>query len=257
MPSGKASAKYGFQYVFGFLSHGDNDIIPGFVRNLTKVGADAWPGEPSAQTAEKAPIESLTGWVTVFPPSTLDPVADAKGRGTQFKIKKIREQASGRPGRIYVVGHGDWRAGSINGYSPADIAGVIKACFKREEISVICVVSCQLGMYKDPGEYSNTSCGSFCAKLHHSFGAGGPNVHGYTEYVAVQNAVPATGIKSGQKGTRLMEDTGPLAHHAEHGKQVFFWNGDSQECRYAYRQPAPVAAIDPRIEFILDDSFGL
>ncbi len=228
MPSGNAHAKYGFQFVLGFLTPPDR-IIPTFCNSLARAGMASWskappntPRAPNLWELSFDPHMTRVRFDEVMTAEAMRGVNDATAHGERVKMG----------GRLYLVGHGSWYLGTLGNYHAEDIAYMIGKLFPMSQIKLVSVVSCNLGRYRvadDPG-LANESSESFSAKLHRFLGKGGPDVHAYTKYVTVSSGPGVLYSKLGEKQTSPIEKpkNGFYDHHRLGSKVLFRWNGEAQ-----------------------------
>jgi hypothetical protein len=215
----QAAKKYGYQLVLAF---NPDQTISNHIRGIEAA---------SAEWADRCAKLIIPGGI-----SHEDELAAFVDR----HFSGIPNQAKANPngGRVYVMGHGNWKQCTIGGYSPALVARAIRATTDGHKVRLVSVLGCKLGRDSDGIDEDartvlvTTSCNSFAAQLHRMLQDVCDLL--YARVFGV-NVAQANGVKStGERGN--------LSQRRRASQLKFSWDGDTQT--RAYVDYASAAAAD-------------
>jgi hypothetical protein len=210
--------------VFTGIAADDQVIIDGAI-NLQK-RAHGTHKPPGLQKAN----EVLTTVIVDYP----------AGADLEEKTTKL-EQAFGKltkKSRLYILGHGDWRAQTVGGVTALYCAATLAAA-KLPNVKIISLVSCNAG--RDQSTASDVriaeSANSFASKFHReikSFAGVTADLYARVYKVGVLSQGQGTGQKITGRGSRQKDQVKYFPKHKDNSKLRFFWDGDVQKREWVF-----------------------
>jgi hypothetical protein len=142
--------------------------------------------------------------------------------------------------RIYVLGHGDWQAGTLGSIGPDDLAWAFRDAGLLQA-KVVSVVSCKLGTGQPSVGLLKGTSNSFAARFHMALRERGLNTVVYARTTNVTAIIESDDEDYiGAKRVEI-EVKGDVTVHVEDGsdryaarmtKIEFYWAGDHQRCAW-------------------------